>query len=124
MMHTVVVADDDADLRELVGISVERAGLRLVASVADGRAALEVILALTPDLAILDISMPELTGLEVCREVRREVTQHDVRILLLSASADEASRAAGLESGADHFMIKPFSPRDLVAWLSTGKEAR
>jgi DNA-binding response OmpR family regulator len=124
MTYTVVVADDDADIRELVGIAVERAGLRVVASVSDGLAAIQAIRAQRPDLAILDISMPEKTGLEVCREARADGTLDDLRILLLSASVDDASQEVGLESGADYFMIKPFSPRDLVAWLAVGKEPR
>jgi DNA-binding response OmpR family regulator len=79
---------------------------------------------LRPDLAILDISMPEKTGLEVCRELRADDSLGDLRILLLSASVDEASREVGLSSGADYFMIKPFSPRELAAWLAVGREPR
>jgi DNA-binding response OmpR family regulator len=124
MTHTVVVADDDADIRSLVGIAVGRAGLHVVASVADGALALDAIRTHRPDLAILDISMPEMTGLEVCREVRADDSLHDLRILLLSASVDENTRVVGLGSGADYFLTKPFSPRDLVAWLAVGKEAR
>lgn len=122
MSFTVVVADDDADIRELVGIAVLRAGLRVVASVSDGAAAIEAIRRERPDLAILDISMPEKTGLDVCREARADKSLGDLRILLLSASVDEASQEVGLESGADYFMVKPFSPRELAAWLAVGKE--
>lgn len=124
MTHTVVVADDDTDIRELVRIAVSRAGLSVVASVSDGAAALEAIRLHQPDLAILDVSMPELTGTEVCREVRADPGIGDVRILLLSASVDEAAQQAGLDAGADYFLAKPFSPRELVAWLSVGKEQR
>jgi len=124
MTHTVVVADDDADIRSLVTIAVGRAGLQVVASVADGALALDAIRAHRPDLAILDISMPEMTGLEVCRDVRADDSFHDLRILLLSASVDENTRTVGLAAGADYFLAKPFSPRDLVAWLAVGKEVR
>lgn len=123
-MTTVVVADDDQDIRSLVSIAVRKAGLDLVASVSDGALALEAILKHRPDLAILDVSMPEMTGLEVCRAVRGDTSIGDVRILLLSASVDEASQAIGIEAGADYFLAKPFSPRELASWLSVGKEPR
>lgn len=124
MTHTVVIADDDADIRDLVTIAVSKAGLDVVANVADGRSALEAIKMYNPDLAILDISMPEMTGIEVCRAARDDPSVTDLRILLLSASVDDAARNVGLEAGADYFLAKPFSPRELVAWLSVGKEAR
>lgn len=124
MTFSVVIADDDTDIRELVTIAAIRAGLDVVATVGDGIAALEAIIRLKPDLAILDISMPELTGIEVCRAVRNDPTIIDLRILLLSASVDDSARTLGSSAGADHFMAKPFSPRDLVAWLAIGKEAR
>jgi DNA-binding response OmpR family regulator len=124
MTYTVIVADDDSDIRSLVGISVGKAGLELVASVADGAAALEAIRNNRPDLAILDVSMPELSGIDVCRGVREDDSLADVRILLLSASVDEASQEIGLSAGADYFLAKPFSPRELTEWLAVGKEAR
>lgn len=124
MTATVVVADDDHDIRSLVAIAVGKAGLQLVASVGNGALALEAILEHQPDLAILDVSMPEMTGLEVCRAARADDSVGDLRILLLSASVDEVSQSIGLEAGADYFLAKPFSPRDLAAWLSVGKEPR
>lgn len=124
MSFTVVVADDDADIRQLVGIAVGRAGLTLVASTADGVAALAAIREHRPDLAILDVSMPEMSGLDVVREIRTDAAFADLRILLLSASVDEASQEVGIEAGADYFLAKPFSPRDLTSWLAVGKEAR
>jgi DNA-binding response OmpR family regulator len=120
----VIVADDDADIRSLVGIAVQKSGLSLAASVTDGAAALAAIREFVPDLAILDISMPELTGIEVCRAVREDEKLADVRILLLSASVDEASQAVGIAAGADYFLAKPFSPRELAAWIAVGKEER
>lgn len=124
MSHTVVIADDDPDIRQLVSLSVTKAGLTVVAVVSDGAAALEAIRVHRPDLAILDISMPELTGVEVCRAVRADASIGDVRILLLSASVEEKAVQIGITAGADYFFAKPFSPRDLVAWLAVGKEAR
>lgn len=124
MTWTVVCADDDPDILGLVTLSVQRAGLELVAAVRDGAAALAAIREHVPDLAILDISMPELTGLEVCQAVRADPTLHDVRIVVLSASVDDAARRIATDAGADHFLAKPFSPRELTAWLAVGKEAR
>lgn len=124
MSATVVIADDDADIRELITIAVQRSGLTLVASVSNGAAALAAIREHRPDLAILDIAMPELTGVEVCRAVRADPDSGDVRILLLSASVDETAQSVGLDAGADHFIAKPFSPRALTEWLSVGKEPR
>ncbi|MGV8881809.1 MAG: response regulator [Rhodoglobus sp.] len=124
MNATVVIADDDADIRELIAIAVKRSGLTLLASVDDGAAALAAIRQHRPDLAILDIAMPELSGVEVCRAVRADPDSGDVRILLLSASVDEAAQTVGRAAGADHFIAKPFSPRVLTEWLSVGKEPR
>ncbi|NYF08878.1 DNA-binding response OmpR family regulator [Leifsonia sp. AK011] len=122
--YRVVIADDDADIRDLVALAARRAGLTPVAIVGDGDAALAAILAHQPDLAILDIEMPGLTGLDVCRVLRGSASDADVRIALLSASVDESERARSLEAGADHFLSKPFSPRELIAWLAVGKEPR
>jgi DNA-binding response OmpR family regulator len=124
MTFTVVVADDDADIRSLVGILVGKAKLEVVASVSDGAAALAAIRRYSPDLAILDVSMPEMSGLDVCRGVRADAALDGVRILLLSASVDEASQEVGIDAGADYFLAKPFSARELTAWLAVGKEPR
>jgi DNA-binding response OmpR family regulator len=113
----VVVADDDADIRALVAISAARAGYEVVASVEDGDKAWQAIQEFHPDLAILDVAMPGLTGLEVCRLARADAAVVSIPILLLSAAVDEAARAAGREAGANDYLAKPFSPRALVAWL-------
>jgi DNA-binding response OmpR family regulator len=115
----VVVADDDADIRALVTISAKRAGLEVVASVADGEQAIAAITDLRPDLVILDVAMPGLTGLEVCAKVRENAELATIPVLLLSAAVDEAARAAGREAGATDYLAKPFSPRALVTWLNT-----
>jgi DNA-binding response OmpR family regulator len=114
----VVIADDDADIRTLVKISVARAGFEVVADLDNGESAAAAIAELKPDLAILDVSMPGLTGVEVCRAVRADPELAGVRLLLLSAAVDDASKAVGLAAGADDYLIKPFSPRELVAQLS------
>jgi DNA-binding response OmpR family regulator len=115
---TVVIADDDADIRALVKISAVRAGLNVVAEAVDGDEALAAIRLLVPELAILDVSMPGLTGLEICRVVRADSALDGVQILLVSAAADETSIAAGMRAGAADYLSKPFSPRELASRLS------
>ena len=107
----ILVADDDAQIRAVVRIGLTQAGFG-VAEAPDGRAALEKAESLRPDLIVLDIGMPEMDGLEVCRTLRK--TSH-VPILFLTAHADEIDRVVGLELGADDYVAKPFSPRELVA---------
>ncbi|SFR31998.1 two-component system, OmpR family, response regulator [Yoonia tamlensis] len=107
----ILIADDDAQIRDVVRIALGQAGFA-VAEAADGRAALEKAQSLSPDLIVLDIGMPEMDGLSVCRELRK-VSQ--VPVLFLTAQADEIDRVVGLELGADDYVSKPFSPRELVA---------
>ena len=114
----VVIADDDADIRALVSIAVRRAGLEVVAEESDGVAALDAVRRLQPDLAILDVSMPAMSGLEVCRSVRAESSLDGVRLVLLSAGAEDRSRSIGLAAGADNYLIKPFSPKMLATALA------
>ena len=118
MTSTVVIADDDADIRALVRISAVRAGLIVVAEAGDGDEALAAIRLLVPELAILDVTMPGMTGLEICRVVRADSALDGVQILLVSAAADETSIAAGMRAGAADYLSKPFSPRELASRLS------
>ena len=118
MPKRVVIADDDADIRALVSIAVRRAGLEVVAEESDGVAALEAVRRLQPDLAILDVSMPAMSGLEVCRSVRAESSLDGVRLVLLSAGAEDRARSIGLAAGADDYLIKPFSPKMLATALA------
>jgi DNA-binding response OmpR family regulator len=115
---TVVIADDDVDIRALVRISAVRAGLNVVAEAGNGDEALSAIRLLVPELAILDVSMPGLSGLEVCRLVRADSALDGVQVLLVSAAADETSIAAGMRAGAADYLSKPFSPRELASRLS------
>lgn len=107
----ILVADDDAQIRDVVRIALSQAGFG-VAEARDGRAALEAAQSLMPELLILDIGMPEMDGLDVCRALRKTT---EVPILFLTARADEIDRVVGLELGADDYVAKPFSPRELVA---------
>jgi len=110
-MARILVVDDDAHIREVVRFALEKAGHE-VGEAADGRAALDAFARSPADLVVLDILMPEVDGLEVCRELRRE---SEVPILFLSSRDEELDRVLGLEMGADDYVVKPFSPRELVA---------
>jgi DNA-binding response OmpR family regulator len=109
----VLVADDDADIRELVAFKLEQAGFD-VTSVGDGAAALDAIRANPPRLAVLDVMMPGMSGIDVLRQVRADESLGSVRIILLTARSRELDVDAGFASGADDYVIKPFSPRELV----------
>jgi len=114
----VVVADDDADIRTLVSIAVRRAGLDLVADVDRGDTALEQLGILRPDIAILDVSMPGLTGIEVIAALEADDDLRGIRVFLLSAAVTDAARQAGIDAGAEDYFFKPFSPRELAARLT------
>jgi DNA-binding response OmpR family regulator len=109
----VLVADDDADIRELVAFKLEQAGFE-VTSVADGSAALDAIRANRPRLAVLDVMMPGLSGIDVLRQVRADESLNGVRVILLTARSRDLDVDAGFTSGADDYVVKPFSPRELV----------
>ncbi|MFU8947104.1 response regulator transcription factor [Mycetocola zhadangensis] len=118
-MRRVVIADDDADMRMLVEISARKAGLQLVAAATDGDEAWRAIETHRPDLIVLDVSMPGMSGLDVCRLIRSTPTLAHIPVLLLSAGVSGASREAGTQAGADDFMPKPFSPKMLTEKLIT-----
>ena len=111
MSGQILVADDDGQIRDVLRIALGQAGFT-VTEAADGRAALAMAESLRPDLVVLDIGMPEMDGLEVCRALRKS---SDLPILFLTAQSDEVDRIVGLELGADDYVAKPFSPRELVA---------
>lgn len=107
----ILLVDDDPRLRELVGLALERAGYSVVTA-SDGAQALIHAQREAPALIVLDIGLPELDGFEVCRRLRQT---SEVPILFLTARDDEIDRVLGLELGADDYVTKPFSPRELVA---------
>lgn len=107
----ILVVDDDPHIRQIVRIALERAGYE-VSEAEDGLRALEIFNTLGPDLVLLDVLMPELDGIEVCKKLR---TTSQVPILFLSSRDDEIDRILGLELGADDYISKPFSPRELIA---------
>lgn len=107
----ILIVDDDPRLRELLRIALERAGFATLTA-ADGATALVHARREAPDLIVLDIGLPEMDGFEVCRRLR---AGSEVPILFLTARDDEIDRILGLEMGADDYVTKPFSPRELVA---------
>ena len=111
----VLVADDEDDIRALVGLAVRRAGCTVATEVADGTQALTAARTDPPDLAVLDVSMPGATGLEVCTALRADPATAAVPVLLLSAGATPEDVARGLAAGADAYLAKPFSVAGLVA---------
>ena len=113
-MTVVLVADDDADIRDLVAFKLEQAGLDVVA-VADGQAALEQARQQQPTLAVLDVSMPGLSGIDVCRILRADPATAGMLIIMLTARVQEQDVEGGFSAGADDYVTKPFSPRELVS---------
>jgi len=107
----ILIVDDDPRLRDLLRVALERAG-HLVTTASDGASALMQVARAMPDLVILDVGLPRIDGFEVCRRIR---AKSDVPILFLTARDDEVDRIVGLELGADDYVTKPFSPREVVA---------
>jgi phosphate regulon transcriptional regulator PhoB len=113
-MGTILVIEDEPDIADLVKYNLEKAGLpsRVVG---DGKQALDLIVRNPPDLIILDLMLPGLDGLEVCRRLRGSPATRGIPVIMLTAKAEEVDRIVGLELGADDYVPKPFSPRELVA---------
>jgi two-component system, OmpR family, phosphate regulon response regulator PhoB len=114
MAREVLVVEDEPDIRRLVVLHLERDGFRC-RTAATGSDALREVKAAVPDLVILDLMLPGVDGLEVCRRLRRDPSTASVPIIMLTAKSDEVDRIVGLEVGADDYVGKPFSPKELVA---------
>ncbi len=113
-MQKILVVDDDPGIRDVVCFALQKAGYATTAA-ADGEQALKRFEADPPALVVLDILMPELDGLEVCRRLRSDARGRATPIVFLSSKDDEVDRIVGLEVGGDDYLAKPFSPRELVA---------
>ncbi len=111
MKKKVLVIDDDSHIRDVIRFALEQAGIEVTEAV-NGREGLDMVAQVRPHLVILDIIMPEMDGLETCRQLRR---QSDLPVLFLTSRDDEVDRIVGLEIGGDDYVTKPFSPRELVA---------
>src|SRR4051794_32118139 len=114
MPMRILIVEDDPDIAELVARYLDKAGFA-TERVASGREALQGIAARPPDLLVLDLMLPHVDGLEVCRVLRANDTTAALPIIMLTARAEESERIVGLEIGADDYLAKPFSPNELVA---------
>lgn len=112
-MATVLLAEDDADIRFLVTFKLTQVGYQ-VRAFGDGLSALAGARECPPDLALLDAMMPGLSGLEVCREFRKDPATARIPVIILTALAQDSDITAGLAAGALDYIVKPFSPRDLA----------
>jgi DNA-binding response OmpR family regulator len=113
MPPTILVADDEPDVRDFVEIKLRRAGMNVVTA-SDGRGALVAVDERHPDLVVLDIMMPGLSGIDVMREMQAGRTAHQPPVILLTARAQEADVELGFAVGAVDYVTKPFSPRELL----------
>ena len=111
MTHSVLIVDDDPHIRQLLAFALAKGGFE-TREAGDGEAALAAIAAAAPDLVILDINMPRMDGLGVCRRIR---AAGQLPILVLASRDDEIDRVLGIELGADDYVVKPFSPREVTA---------
>ena len=109
----ILVIDDEPDLLELVRVNLHQAGYR-VETAESGRRGLEQLRRSKPDLVILDLMLPDISGTELCRQVRADAELARTPIIMLTAKADEVDRVVGFELGADDYVTKPFSPRELT----------
>jgi DNA-binding response OmpR family regulator len=112
-MQRVLIVDDDPDIQRLVGYNLTQAGFE-IAGAASGRKALESVQKQPPDIIVLDIMLPDIDGMEVCRTLRQVDASRRIPIIMLTARGEEIDRVIGFELGADDYVAKPFSPRELV----------
>ena len=114
MQKKILIADDEKDIVELIGYNLEREGFSVYRAF-DGGKAWETVNAERPDLVILDLMMPVMPGMEVCRRIRKQETTASLPIIMLTAKADPVDKILGLEVGADDYITKPFHIRELIA---------
>ncbi|MEJ5374965.1 MAG: response regulator [bacterium] len=111
--QTVLVVEDEEDILELVAYNMERAGFRVLKA-RDGEVAMGLVFREKPDLVVLDIMLPKMDGKELCRRIRQNENTRNIPIIMLTALAEEVDRIVGFELGADDYLPKPFSPKELV----------
>lgn len=118
-MKTVLIVEDHADIRRLIRMTLEFEDCQ-IHEAGDAEAGLLAVRQLRPDVVFLDVMMPgERNGLALCREIKSDPALAGVKVLLLSARGSSADRDAGLQAGADAYVVKPFSPMELLALLDT-----
>ncbi|HZJ95368.1 MAG TPA: phosphate regulon transcriptional regulator PhoB [Thiopseudomonas sp.] len=113
---TVLIVDDEAPIREMLSVALQMAGYQCLEA-ANAQTAHELIVDHQPDIILLDWMMPEVSGIELARRLKREPTTAEIPIIMLTARGEEDNKIQGLEAGADDYMTKPFSPRELIARL-------
>jgi two-component system phosphate regulon response regulator PhoB len=113
MKRYILVVEDEPDLADLVGYNLEQEGYE-VGIAGAGATALSMARARTPDLVVLDLMLPDITGIDVCRQLRANKATAQVPVIVLTAKDEESDRVAGFEAGADDYVVKPFSPRELL----------
>jgi two-component system, OmpR family, alkaline phosphatase synthesis response regulator PhoP len=113
-MSKILVIEDEKNILELVRFNLEREGFQVISTM-DGTSGLEMAREELPDLIILDVMLPGMNGLEVCRELHQDPATGNIPVVILSARAEELDKVLGLEMGADDYIVKPFSPRELLA---------
>jgi two-component system alkaline phosphatase synthesis response regulator PhoP len=109
----ILVAEDERDIRELIVITLQIAGFKVV-DVPNGEEAVKKATEITPDLILMDVRMPKVTGFEACKVLKREEKTKDIPIIFLSAKGQEGEISTGLELGAEEYFLKPFAPDDLI----------
>ncbi len=114
MKPTILIVEDEREIAQLIQNMLETEGF-ICQTCGDGAEVLQIVQALQPDLIILDLMLPGLDGLEICSRIRQQSFEKDPYILMLTARAEELDRIIGLSTGADDYLTKPFSPRELVA---------
>jgi len=112
--ETILLIEDEKNILELVKYNLEQEGFRVLTA-SKGNAGLEMALKERPALVILDLMLPEMSGLEICKTLKRNDRTHTIPIIMLTAKGTESDKVVGLELGADDYITKPFSPRELVA---------
>jgi two-component system, OmpR family, phosphate regulon response regulator PhoB len=120
-MPSVLIVEDDDEVRGLLVSKLARAGFP-VRALADGEAAVQLAEQVHPDVILLDWMMPRVTGPEVCRRLRRREELAETRVIMLTSKADEIDVQRGFAAGADDYMIKPVSPRELISRLQAAME--
>ncbi|RME88139.1 MAG: response regulator [Anaerolineae bacterium] len=112
-MTKILIAEDERDIRDLVAFTLRFAGYQVVAA-ANGEEALELTRDEAPDLVLLDVRMPRMTGYDVCRAIKSDPQLKDIPVVFLSAKGQESEIRAGLDAGAEEYLLKPFAPDELT----------
>jgi two-component system, OmpR family, alkaline phosphatase synthesis response regulator PhoP len=114
MAKKILVVDDEAHIRELVRFNLEKEGFSVIEAV-DGVTAIKTVRSEKPELVVLDLMLPVIDGLEVCRTLKKDTDTSGIPVIMLTAKSEEIDKILGLEMGADDYLTKPFSPRELLA---------